>query len=306
MRIPACKARLACRSAAFGLCAAVAITASLTAATKQRPIKKLSYDPKAPTVELFDGIEQGSLDAKLIPKDSLSGNVFIENKTDKPLTVRFPKAVAAAQVLKQGFGGGGGGGGGRGGAGGGGQGGGGMGGGQQMGGGMGGGGMMGGMGGGGMGGGGMGMGGGMMGGMGGGFFSIPPESTVQIPLTTVCLNHGKAEPMPKMTYKLIKLEDFTSDPVLQEMLIAVGSGKLDDNKPAAQAATWHLTDKMGWDKLAEKKIEHVGTDDEPYFNDAELAAARQVLAQAQSAARKRETNKEESAPAKNRIPEKKS
>jgi hypothetical protein len=278
----------------------------LTAATKQRPIKKLSIDPKAATIELFAGIEEGSLDAKLIPKDSLSGNVFIENKTDKPLTVRFPKAVAAAQVLKQGFGGGGGGGG-RGGAGGGagGMGGGGMGGGQQMGGGMGGmgggGGMMG-----GMGGGGMGMGGGMMGGMGGGFFSIPPESTVQIPLTTVCLNHGKAEPMPKMTYKLIKLEDFTSDPVLQEMLIAVGSGKLDDNKAAAQAATWFVTDKMSWDKLAAKKIEHVGTEDEPYFSDADLAAARQVLAQAQGEARKRETKKDESAPAKNRIPEKKS
>jgi hypothetical protein len=277
----------------------------LTAATKQRPIRKLTYDPKAATVELFDGIEQGSLDAKLIPKDSLGGNVFIENKTDKPLTVRFPKAVAAAQVLKQGFGGGGGGGRGGGAGGMGGQQGGmgGMGGGQQMGGGMGGmgGGMMG-----GMGGGGMGMGGGMMGGMGGGFFSIPPESTVQIPLTTVCLNHGKAEPMPKMTYRLIKLEDFTSDPVLQEMLVAVGSGKLDDNKAAAQAATWYLTDKMSWEKLAAKKIEHVGTEDEPYFSDADLAAARQVLAQAQSDARKRETKKEEAVPAKNRIPEKKS
>src|SRR6516164_6013462 len=139
MRIPACEGRVACRSAVLGLCAAVAITASLTAATKQRPIRKLTYDPKAATVELFDGIEQGSLDAKLIPKDSLGGNVFIENKTDKPLTVRFPKAVAAAQVLKQGFGGGGGGGRGGGAGGMGGQQGGmgGMGGGQQMGGGMG-------------------------------------------------------------------------------------------------------------------------------------------------------------------------
>ena len=91
---------------------------------------------------------------------------------------------------------------------------GGMGGGQMMGGGMGGmgGGMMGGMGG-GMGG--MGMGGGMMGGGGGGFFSIPPEKTVQVPLTTVCLEHGKAEPRTKMTYKLVKLEEYTSDPALQ-------------------------------------------------------------------------------------------
>ncbi|MGE5193110.1 MAG: hypothetical protein ACM3U2_11485, partial [Deltaproteobacteria bacterium] len=148
MRTSSFKANLAMRSGMVGLCAAVFMTASLTGATKQRPIKKLSYDPSAPVVELFDGLEQGSLDATLIPRNSLGGNVFIENKTDKPVTVKLPKAVAAVQVLKQGFGGAGAGG--RGGAGG-------MGG---MGGGMGGG--LGGMGGGkSMGGGRGGMGGGM-------------------------------------------------------------------------------------------------------------------------------------------------
>jgi hypothetical protein len=292
----------------LGLCAAVAIATSLTAAPKQRPIKKLSYDPAADKVELFEGIEQESIEVTLIPKSSLEGNVFIQNKTKKPLTVVFPKAVAAQQVLKQGFGGGMGGGGGRGGGGmgGGGMGGGGMGGmggGQSMGGGMGGmGGGMGGMGGGGMGG----MGGGMMGGMGGGFMSIPPEKTVQFPITTVCLDHGKAEPRPKMSYRLVKLEDFTSDPVLQELLEAVGSGKLDNDKPAAQAATWFLTNKMSWEKLAAKSIERVGgAEDDPYFSQAELNAARQILAQAQTRARKRDASKEEAAPAKGRVPEKK-
>jgi hypothetical protein len=305
MRIPAINTSAVFRSGALGLCAAVAITASLTGATKQRPIKKLSVDPKAETVELFDGIDQGAIEATLIPKNSLEGNVFIENKTKKPLTVRFPKAVAAQQILRQGFGGGGmgGGGGGAGGRGGAGGGGGGMGGGQSMGGGMGGGGM-GGMGGGGMGGGGM--GGGMMGGGGGGFFSVPPEKTVQFSVTTVCLNHGKAEPKAKMTYKLVKLEDFTSDKVLQEVLEAVGTGKFDDQKQAAQAATWFLTDKMSWEKLADKKIERVGgAEDDPYFSQDDMMAARQIVAQAQSQAKKRDANNSESAPVKNRVPEKK-
>jgi hypothetical protein len=286
------------------LCAAALVTASLAGATKQRPLKKLSYDPSAPVVELFDGMEQGSIAATMIPKSSLEGNVFIENKTDKPITVKFPKAVAAAQVLKQGFGGGGGGArGGMGGGPGGGMGGG-MGGGQMMGGGMGGmgggmGGMMGGMGG--------GMGGGMMGGMGGGFFSIPPEKTVQIPMTAVCLNHGKPEPKPKMTYRLIRLEEYTSDPVLQELLEMVGSGKLD---PAvAQAATWNLTDKMSWEKLAAKVVERVGgVPDDPYFSESELSAARQLVVQAQARARDRDKTKEtdESPRPRNRVPEKKS
>ncbi len=310
MRIPSIRTSSAFRARALALCAAVAITTSLTAATKPRPIKKLSVDPAAATVDLFEGIDQGSLEATLIPKSSMGGNVFIENKTKKPLTVRFPKAVAAAQVLKQGFGGGGGGRGAGGGAGGMGGGAGGMGGGggQQMGGGMGGmgGGGMGGMGGGGMGG--MG-GGGMMGGMGGGFFSVPPEKTVQVSITTVCLNHGKAEPMPKMRYQLVKLETYTSDPVLQELLEAVGTGKFDSesDKKAAQAATWFLTDKMSWEKLASKKIERVGgVEDDPYFSQEELLLARQILGQAQSKARQREENKTEATPVKNRVPEKKS
>jgi hypothetical protein len=291
----------------LGLCAAVAMTTTLTAASKQRPIKKLSVDPSAEKIELFEGIEKGALEATLIPKSSLEGSVFIQNKTKKPLTVHFPQAFAASQVLKQGFGGGGGGGGGgRGGAGGqqGGMGGGGMN--QSMGGGMGGGMMGGGMGGGMMGGGGM--GGGMMGGgMGGGFFSVPPEKTVQFPITSVCLNHGKGEPRPRMTYRLIKLEDFTSDPVLQELVVMVGTGAFDSNKQAAQAATWTVTDKMSWDKLAAKQIEHVGGQpDEPYFSQGELAEAQQILAQAQGKARQREKAKSESSVSKGRIPEKKS
>jgi hypothetical protein len=143
--------------------------------------------------------------------------------------------------------------------------------------------------------------------MGGGFFSIPPEKTVQIPMTAVCLNHGKPEPKPKMTYRLIKLEEYTSDPVLQELLEMVGSGKLDP--AAAQAATWNLTDKMSWDKLAAKVVERVGgVPDDPYFSESELAAARQLVVQAQARARDRDKTKEidESPRPKNRVPEKKS
>src|SRR5262245_6919668 len=187
MRTLPLSAKLAVRSGMVTLCVAVVATATLTGATKQRPIKKLTYDRSAPVVELFEGIEAGSLEATLIPKSSLEGNVFIENKTDKPITVKLPKAVAAAQVLKQGFGQGGGGGG-RGGGGGGMGGGpggmgGGMGGGQMMGGGMMGG--MGGMGGGmvgGMGGGGV---GGRMGGEGGGCCSLAAGKPVQLQLAVV-------------------------------------------------------------------------------------------------------------------------
>ena len=282
--------RRAAKTGAVTLCATLALTLSLTAAAK-RPIKKLSYDPSAPSVDLFEGIDGGSLESTVVMKGPFEGTVYLENKTDKPLTVKLPKAVAAVHVLKQGFGGGGPGGG----AGGGGMGG--MGGGQ----GQTGGGGMGGMGGGGMGGGGMGMGGG-----GGGFFSIPPEKVVQVPLTTVCMNHGKPDPKPKMTYKLVPIESYTQDPVLQQLVTMVGTGKLD--RSAAQAAVWHVTDNMSWEELAAKKIRHVGgVPPEPYFSSAQLASARQIFVQAQAKAREDAEEGQEAAPAKvnNRRPEKK-
>ena len=56
-------------------------------------------------------------------------------------------------------------------------------------GGMGGGGMMGGMGGGGM-------------GMGGGMFNVAPEKVGKFKVPTVCLEHGKHDPTPRVTYEI--------------------------------------------------------------------------------------------------------
>ncbi len=242
----------------------------------KRLVKKPAYDPSASRVELFEGIEQSQLRATLVPKTSLEGSVFIENLSDKPITVTLPKAVAAVQVLKQGFGAGA-----LGGRGGGGQAGGAAGGqGQAVGGGFGGG------GGAGVGGGVSGAGGGVGGGIGAGFFTVPPQKTVQISLTSVCLEHGKAEPRVQMTYKLVPLENYTGDAALQELLVAVGSGELE---PAvAQAAAWHLSNSMSWEKLSAKAIEHLGgVDPEPYFSEAQIADARQFVAAAQSRAKQR-------------------
>ena len=122
------------------------------------------------------------------------------------------------------------------------------GGGQAMGGGMGGGGMGGGgMGGGGMGGGGMG---------GGGFFSIPAEKVVSLQFNSVCLEHGKPEPSGNSKYTLVPLSRVNSDPVLYRLMTKVATGKVDSQ--AAQAAAWHLTDKMSFNELADKMEEHLG------------------------------------------------
>ena len=128
----------------------------------------------------------------------------------------------------------------------------------------GGGGGMGGGGGGGMGGGGMGGGGGQGGGGGGGFFNLEPNKMRRIKVMTVCLEHGKKEPSPRMEYDIVPIEWMTNKPEVIEICKMIGSGQLD--QAAAQAATWHYTDNMSWQELAQKvgRI-HLNGATEPYF-----------------------------------------
>lgn len=233
---------------------------------KKRVVTAVKLNESLEHMDVFEGIEKGVLEVRMIPKDAMGGNLFIENKGDKPLNVDFPAAFVGKQVLKQ-FGGaqqGGGFGGGQqgGGFGGGQQGGGGQ---QAQGGGIGGGGQQ---------GGGFGGGGQQGGGGGGGFFSVPTNQVIRVTYRSVCLEHGKADPTSRSVYRMAKVEEFSTDPVLEETLKMVASGQLDPQ--AGQAATWHLTDKMSWDQLTAKSIPHVGKQSTPYFSHETLARARNI------------------------------
>ncbi len=251
------------------------ISADSNKDTKRKVVPAQKVDESLDHIDVFEGIEKGLLDVKMIPKDAMGGNMLIENKSDKPLNVDFPAAFIGKQVLKQ-FGGqqGGFGGGGQQGGFGGGQ----QGGGQQQGGGFGGGGQQGGLGGGGF--------GGQQGGGGGGFFSVPTDRVVRVAYRSVCLEHGKPEPTSRMTYRIGKVEEFSSDPVLEETLKMVASGQLDPQ--AGQAATWHLTNKMSWQELAAKSIPHVGRPSTPYFSAETLARAQNIHVTAVARANERE------------------
>ncbi|MEZ6050930.1 MAG: hypothetical protein R3C02_05980 [Planctomycetaceae bacterium] len=258
------------------------LCATSEAAKTKGIIKKLTYDPAAERVDLFDGIESEALEVKMIAKNSLGGHLLIENKTDQPLTVDMPESIVGVHVLAQ-IGGGGGGFGGSGGSGGAGGGGG-----QSTGGGLG--------GGGGGGGGSFGSGGG---GGGQGFFSIPPEKTVMVPYTSVCLEHGKAEPRPSMTYQVVRTEEYTQNPALQELLKLVASGKIPSS--VAQAAAWHLSDEMSWEELAQLEYERIGVPNTPQFSYQELMAARSLVSTAKGLAEERKSNPEVDTPVRPRI-----
>src|SRR4029079_13538270 len=69
----------------------------------KQPIKKLSLDPGAPVVDLFDAIEEGTLETTVIATNSHEDNLFVTNHSSAPLSVKIPQAVVAVQVLKQFF-----------------------------------------------------------------------------------------------------------------------------------------------------------------------------------------------------------
>ncbi|MGC6441442.1 MAG: hypothetical protein ACON4H_02175 [Rubripirellula sp.] len=236
-------------------------------------------DTDAVQVGLFEAIDAGQVDVKFIPHDASKANVLVKNLTDKPLEIRLPSAFAGVPVLGQmGMGGMGGMGGGMSGMGGGGMGGGG--GGQAMGGGMGGGGM------GGMGGGMGGMGGGM-----GGMMRVAPERMRKMQVTTVCLEHGKPDPNPKMAYKIVPLDQVTKDSNVTVLCEALGNGLVTQN--TAQAAAWHLMDKMSWSELAAKnrvESKYLGTI--RWFSPIELKTAVAVVSECKRIAEERQPSDE--------------
>ena len=97
------------RSTFFACFAAVAVLAGASVqAAGKAAITKPKYDPDAPVVDLFKGMEEKKLEVKLIQKNSKTGNLLIENKTKETLTVAMPESFVGVHVLNQlGLGGGG-------------------------------------------------------------------------------------------------------------------------------------------------------------------------------------------------------
>lgn len=251
--------------------------------------KDAANEPQA--IELFQAIDDGLVEVKLTPKNSLKSSLAVTNKTDKPIVVEMPSAFAGVPVLAQpgGFGGFGGMGGmgGRGGAAGGfgggmfGEEGGGRnnrngmnsragggrsGGNQSVGGGMGG-----------------RSGGGMGGRGGGGLFSIAPNKTRRESVRTVCLEHGKKDPSPSVAYTIVPIDQYTDNKTTQVLCSMLGDEEVDQN--ALQAAVWNAENGLSFDELAAKTKQEGGNSPiTSYFNSGELSIGSQLLEKARERA----------------------
>lgn len=252
-------------------------------------ITRLSVDPEASVVPMFEAIESGQIQVRMTAMNPREGRVFFTNKTDKPLTIAVPKAIVGMHVLPQvgnagnglfgpaaGNNGNNQGNAGAGLA-------------QSV--------------------------GGILGAIGnnapgvngfgnvngngnangngingfgnlpaGNFFSVPPEKTVQLAFRSVCLNHGRPDPNPGMKYQVTKLESYTSDPVLQQLLENDSSTT---NRDAQQAAAWHVANGMSWSALAGLTTQPVPGVKAPLFKKSQLEAAKKLVEAAEKDAHNR-------------------
>jgi hypothetical protein len=106
----------------------------------------------------------------------------------------------------------------------------------------------------------------------GGFFSVGPDKAIKLKLATVCLDHGLADPNPRVPYELVPIESYAKDPAVATVLTLMVRGQLD--QPSAQAACWHLQNGLSWNELKAKiGVRHRDGRVEKFFTAVQLERA---------------------------------
>jgi len=214
--------------------------------------------------ELFDALQAGSVEAKVVARDPHHVRVFLKNTSKQPISVRLPEVLAARPILAQqnffnpqqggnGF---------------------------------------------------AGFGnsssstqqapqavagpmGSANGNRGGTIFSIPPESVREVKIDSVCLEHGKPDPRSAVPYELVKLDEVCKEPAVEALLTRYGQGGID--RDIVQAAAWNLANGLAWTEL-ENMTEPVALNAvKPVYTSQQLRSARQLTDEAKKfvAAKKR-------------------
>ncbi|MFN8708536.1 MAG: hypothetical protein ACK50J_17810, partial [Planctomyces sp.] len=89
---------------------------------------------------------------------------------------------------------------------------------------------------------------------------------------------------PGMKYQLIRVSEYTQDPVLTELIRIVGTGKVEPH--TVQAAVWTRTDNLSWNDLASKSTQGI-QGRVNFFNAQQIAQAKMVLLTAESRVREK-------------------
>ncbi len=246
------------------------------------PSKNAELKPRdAEQIEFFSALDKGKIEAQFIPSNATRAKVIIKNKSGQPLDIALPRSFAGMPVLAQignlGIGGanqgipgvlG-------------------LGNGQQFGIGNGqsfGGGTSQTIGGGfpqGQGQGQMGIGQQFgpnlgQGNFGRGLFRVDPDKARKIDVNTVCLEYGKPDPNPRLPYRIVRLNQVTTNPRIEWICSRLAEGGI--SQSVAQAAAWNLANGLSWQTLlAIDRRNSKYTGREKMFSQQEVSQARILL-----------------------------
>jgi hypothetical protein len=209
------------------------------------------------TVELFAAIEAGDVEVTVIPHRSERVTLQVANKTERPLSIQVPEALAAGPVLAQlplfgnqnnqsanqnqnapqsvGF---------------------------------------------------PGMSNGQNGqngqqggqnpfGMNAGFFNVPAGKVIKVKLPATCLEFGKREPNSRIAYELKPLEQVTEREEVVTILSMIGRQEV--SRRIGQLAIWHIANGTEWSKLARLESDRIGGLVTMQYSSSEIQKAQALV-----------------------------
>lgn len=106
-------------------------------------------------------------------------------------------------------------------------------------------------------------------------FNIAPEQVRTIEVRCLCLEQGKPNPRSAVKYELVKLSEVNDDPRLAEVLRANARGEV--TQEVAQAAAWHIANEMSWDELAGLSQRIALNAERPWFHAQQLQQAKRLV-----------------------------
>lgn len=106
-------------------------------------------------------------------------------------------------------------------------------------------------------------------------FNIAPEQVRTIEVRCLCLEQGKPNPHSAVKYELVKLSEVNDDPRLAEVLRANARGEV--TQEVAQAAAWHIANEMSWDELAGLTQRIALNAERPWFHAQQLQQAKRLV-----------------------------
>jgi hypothetical protein len=113
---------------------------------------------------------------------------------------------------------------------------------------------------------------------------VPAEEPGRVSAATVCLNPGLPEPSASIDYALRPMESLTQNAALYELCRMLGKQGI--QQKAVQAAAWNIHNRLSWDAMSSMRATTRGAT-RTYFTSGQIRAGRKLAATAYRQARLR-------------------